>query len=98
MPENNDIARVHVWVTGRVQSVGFRSHVQYNAIQAGVMGWVRNVGYDSVEAVAEGPREGLDRLVEQMKTGPTGSRVDESKVEWEVPTAEFTRFYIRRSS
>jgi len=98
VPGNNDTLRVHVWVTGRVQGVGFRAHVQYVALQAGVTGWVRNVGYDSVEAVAEGRRETLDRFVQDMKTGAPGSRIDESKVEWENHTGEFTKFYIRRSS
>ncbi len=98
MPETKDAVRVHVWVTGRVQGVGFRAHVQYIALQVGVMGWVRNVGYDEVEAVAEGEREKLERFVDGMKAGPPGSHVDESRVEWENPTGEFSRFYVRRSS
>ncbi len=95
---NKDLVRVHVRVTGRVQGVGFRAHVQYSALQVGVTGWVRNVGYDEVEAVAEGEREKLERFVESVKTGPPGSHVDESKVEWHNATGEFTRFYVRRSS
>ena len=54
MAEGAELQRVHVWVKGRVQNVGFRAHVQYSARQIGVTGWVRNVGYDTVEAVAEG--------------------------------------------
>ncbi len=55
----------------------------------GVTGWVRNVGYDTVEAVAEGEREKVERFIEMMKEGPRMSRVDEAKVEWEEPTGEF---------
>jgi len=90
--------RTHIWVRGRVQGVGFRAHVEYSARQiGGLAGWVRNVGYDTVEAVAEGQRADVERLVEAMKQGPRGARVDESKVEWETPTSEFMVFGIRRS-
>lgn len=96
-PENK-IARAHIWVKGRVQGVGFRAHVEYRARQiGGLTGWVRNVGYDTVEAIAEGERADVERLIEIMKEGPRGARVDESKVEWEGPTGEFDRFGVRRS-
>ena len=97
MAERTELQRVHVWVKGRVQNVGFRAHVQYSARQIGVTGWVRNVGYDTVEAVAEGEREKLERLVEAVKTGPRGSQVDESNVEWQNATGEFLDFQMRRS-
>lgn len=97
MIERNDIQRVHVWVKGRVQNVGFRAHVQYSARQIGVTGWVRNVGHDTVEAAAEGDRERLDRFIQAMKTGPTGAQVDESNVEWQNATGEFADFQMRRS-
>ncbi|HEU4744808.1 MAG TPA: acylphosphatase, partial [Anaerolineales bacterium] len=59
--------------------------------------WVRNVGYDTVEAIAEGERENVERLIEEMKQGPRSSRVDESKVDWEKPTGEWDRFGVKRS-
>jgi acylphosphatase len=94
----NKIVRAHIRVKGRVQGVGFRAHVEYRARQiGGLTGWVRNVGYDSVEAIAEGERADVERLIEAMKEGPRGARVDESKVEWEGPTSEFERFGVRRS-
>jgi acylphosphatase len=94
----NEVVRAHIWVRGRVQGVGFRAHVEYSARKiGGLSGWVRNVGYDTVEAVAEGERADVDRLIEAMKQGPRASRVDESKVEWETPTGEFMQFGVRRS-
>lgn len=96
--KNNETVRAHIWVKGRVQGVGFRAHVEYSARQInGLTGWVRNVGYDTVEAVAEGGRAAVERLIQVMKDGPRGSRVDESKVEWESPTGEFDRFGVKRS-
>ena len=96
--ESNKIFRTHVWVKGRVQGVGFRAHVEYSARQiSGLTGWVRNVGYDTVEAIAEGERDKVDRFIAMMKEGPRASRVDESRVEWETPTGEFREFGVRRS-
>ena len=86
MTKQNELARVHVWVKGRVQAVGFRAFVHQNAVQIGVTGWVRNVGYDTVEAVAEGTREQLDSFLQMVKRGPSVSRVDESHEKWEQVT------------
>ena len=87
-----------MWVKGRVQGVGFRAHVEYHARQiGGLTGWVRNVGYDTVEAVAEGEKSKVERFIEMMKEGPRMSQVDDAKVEWENPTGEFQVFGVKRS-
>jgi len=93
-----EIVRAYMRVKGRVQGVGFRAHVEYSARQiGGLTGWVRNVGYDMVESVAEGERRKVERLIEAIKQGPRASRVDESNVEWETPTGEFLEFGVKRS-
>lgn len=82
-----------------MQGVGFRAHVEYYARQiGGVSGWVRNVGYDTVEAVVEGMRGDVVRFIGMMKEGPSMSRVDESRVEWEDVTGEFREFMVKRSA
>jgi acylphosphatase len=94
----NEMVRTHIWLRGRVQGVGFRAHVEYCARQVGgVTGWVRNVGYDEVEAVAEGKREQVEKWIELSRQGPRGARVDEARVEWEVVTGEYAGFGVRRS-
>lgn len=96
---DNEIIRVHIHVKGRVQGVGFRAHVEYHADQiGGINGWVRNVGYDTVECVAEGEREKIEKFIEFVKQGPRASRVDECKVEFENVTGEFMGFGVKRSS
>jgi acylphosphatase len=97
MTGQDDLVRVHVWVQGRVQAVGFRAFVQQNAFHIGVTGWVRNVGYDTVEAVAEGTREQIERFLQMVKRGPTGSRVDESREEWEQVSGELSSFRVKSS-
>ena len=89
--------RVHAWVRGRVQAVGFRAFVQQNAIRIGVTGWVRNVGYDTVEAVAEGSKEQIEEFLNMFKRGPLGSRVDDSREEWEQVSGEFEAFRVKPS-
>jgi acylphosphatase len=98
MPDSNSNVRLHIWVKGRVQNVGFRAFVEYQARQIGVLGWVRNVGDDTVEAVAEGEAARVDKLAEAMKTGPRGARVEESRIEPESATGEFRSFEVRRSA
>ena len=93
----NEMIRVHIWVQGRVQGVGFRAHVEYYGSRIGVTGWVRNVGYDTVEAVAEGTREQVDKFIEMVKQGPRASRVDEARVEYETVSGEFKEFGVKRS-
>lgn len=93
----NEVVRVHMWVKGRVHGVGFRAHVEYYALHMGAEGWVRNVGNDTVEAVAEGPRELVERFISMTSQGPRMSRVDEVKVEWEKATGEFGGFSVKQS-
>jgi acylphosphatase len=80
-----------------VQGVGFRAHVEYYALEIGVSGWVRNVGSDTVEAVAEGTREQIDQFIEMMKTGSRSSRVDETRIEYENPTGYPIGFIVKHS-
>lgn len=93
----NEIIRVHIWVKGRVQAVGFRSYVEYNALQIGVLGWVRNIDRDTVETVAEGTRAQIDEFIEMVKKGPGASRVDETRMEYEPTTGQLEGFSVKRS-
>lgn len=93
----DEVVRLHVWVKGRVQGVGFRAFVIENALAIGVTGWTRNVGYDTVESVAEGPRRKVEQFLQAVKAGPPASRVDRALEEWESPTGEFASFTVRRS-
>lgn len=98
-PSNpNEIVRAHIRVKGRVQGVGFRAHVEYHAGKIGTLtGWVRNVGWDTVECVAEGERARVEQLIAIIKQGPSISRVDECHVDYEIPTGEFSGFGVKSS-
>ena len=72
-------------VRGRVQGVFFRDGVREQARALRVAGWVSNRADGSVEAVLEGPRPAVERLIEWCRTGPPRARVDDVEVVWEEP-------------
>jgi len=94
-PKPSDPIRIHIWVTGRVQGVGYRAFVQQSGLLYNLTGWVCNVGYDGVETVAEGPREELEKFAEAVKNGPRAGRVDEARIEWETARGEFQNFSVK---
>jgi acylphosphatase len=79
------VQRRRVAVQGHVQGVFFRETTRRRALADGVAGWVRNLPDGSVEAVFEGERDAVDRLVAFMRDGPRGARVDWVDVVGEEP-------------
>jgi acylphosphatase len=62
-------------ISGRVQGVGFRAFVQYNANQLGVRGWVRNEDDGRVQVYAIGTADQLNRLTALLYQGPRFAEV-----------------------
>jgi acylphosphatase len=89
--------RAHIFVSGRVQGVFFRVETRYEAMKRNVAGWVRNTYGGRVEAIFEGEREDVEKLIEFCRKGPSGARVTKIDVQWEEYTGEFKSFKIRRS-
>jgi acylphosphatase len=92
---DSSLARVHALVTGSVQGVNFRSFTQKRAFELGVVGYVRNLPDSSVEFVAEGSRDALERLLDAVHVGPWMAVVENVDAQWQIPTGEFHRFEIR---
>lgn len=87
------VARIHVFLTGRVQGVGFRAFTVRKARGiGGLTGWVRNLRDGRVEAIIEGPKEKVDALLGHMKTGPRAARVDKMATQDETPEGKFKHF------
>jgi len=82
-------------IVGRVQGVGFRWFTWDAATREGVRGSVRNLPDGSVEAVAEGEREALDRFGWTISRGPAGGRVDHVDCEAGPATGQYHEFSIR---
>lgn len=87
-------ARAHLWISGRVQGVAYRASAAREAARLGVRGWVRNLPDGRVEAVAEGPADGVEAFIEWCRRGPTAARVDAVEIDRETPTGEFRRFDV----
>lgn len=83
-----DRTRVHVFVSGDVQGVEFREAIAAKATEQGVAGWVRNLPDGRVEAVLEGPRDEVYRVVGLCRAGPKGARVSSVQVDREPPKNE----------
>ncbi|MDX9992486.1 MAG: acylphosphatase [Anaerolineales bacterium] len=97
MDKSEPNQRLQIWVTGRVQGVGFRAFTARAAQTLGLRGWVRNLGYDQVEALAEGQRADLEAFAQIVRSGPRASRVDEFRHEWLSASGEFDGFAVRSS-
>ena len=69
-------AAARLIITGRVQGVGYRWWAQGQARALGLGGWVRNLKDGSVELVAAGPPQAIDRLAEACRHGPPAALVD----------------------
>lgn len=89
-------ARAHAFVSGRVQGVFFRAATEAKAEQiGGIAGWVRNLPDGRVEVTAEGPREGVEMLVEWLWHGPPSAQVRSVEVNWSAATGEFSGFGMK---
>ncbi len=92
-----ELSRLHAIVEGRVQGVGFRFFVQETANALGLTGWVRNRWDGSVEVLAEGQRETLEKLLNALNRGPRAAIVDLVTPEWQPASGEYSGFYVRAS-
>jgi acylphosphatase len=86
--------RAHVIISGHVQGVSFRAYTRDRAREAGVHGWVRNLNDGRVEAVFEGSRQAVQKLVSWCYSGPIQAQVEKVEVEWEEPTHQEGAFGI----
>ena len=81
---------------GRVQGVGFRYFVLREAEALGIHGWVRNRADGTVEALARGTKEELDRLQDRLQEGPRWSLVASISLTEESDEDVGQAFEIRR--
>lgn len=84
---------VHIFVSGKVQGVGFRYFTKYVARSLGVNGWVRNLEDGRVEIKATGSEEAIKKFIEKIHKGPIMADVRSVSVE-DVPREDFNFFEI----
>ena len=81
-------------VKGRVQRVGFRFFVENAAQREGIQGYVRNQHDGSVEIVAEGDADAMQRFEIAIWRGPAGARVDDVDTLNVEPSSRFAGFRV----
>jgi acylphosphatase len=62
-------------ILGRVQGVGFRAFVEFEALKRGVEGWVRNRRDGAVEAIFIAEDAAIAAMIAACERGPLGARV-----------------------
>ncbi len=87
---------IHALVSGRVQMVMFRDFTTRKAKKVGVKGWVQNLPDGTVEIVAQGNREALEKLIAYLNKGSILSRVENVTIEWREPQKFFDSFTLVR--
>lgn len=94
MSDTPDVRRVHLWVSGRVQGVFFRSTTAEQAKARGLTGWVRNARDGRVEAEVQGPPAAVDQLIDECRAGPPTAQVDDVQVEEIAPVPDERSFSV----
>ena len=88
--------RVQLHITGIVQGVCYRASARDEAVELGLTGWVKNNLDGSVEALAEGPTEAIERFIAWCRRGPPSAEVEDVVCTRGAATGEFQRFAIAR--
>ncbi|NJA04345.1 acylphosphatase [Methylococcaceae bacterium WWC4] len=86
---------LHIIVKGRVQGVYFRAYTQKQAVKLNLSGFVRNLSDGSVEIVASGHPDDLQKLVAWCHKGPLLAKVAELVVNAHQPDEHWQAFEIR---
>ena len=87
--------KAHIFVSGRVQGIFFRQNTQRKAQSLGITGWVKNLTDGRVEAVFEGEKEKVEKIIKWAKRGPILAKVNGIDIKWQEYQGGFDSFEIR---
>lgn len=88
--------RAHIYVSGRVQGVFFRSSTRGEALRLEIAGWVRNLNDGRVEGLFEGDSNKVNQIIEFCHKGPSSAIVERVEVFWEKYIGNIKDFRIIR--
>ncbi|MCF8009361.1 MAG: acylphosphatase [Halanaerobiales bacterium] len=91
----DDKTRKHIYVSGRVQGVGFRASTQQKAQMIGVTGWVKNLKDGRVEVVIEGSKKKVQKMLDYLNKGPRFANVNSLNISDQKPSDHYNRFSIK---
>ena len=86
---------IRIKIEGEVQGVFYRQSTQEKALKLGIKGTVRNCEDDSVEIIATGAKEQLEKLISWCWKGPPKATVTNVTMQ-ELSLQPFNNFSIIR--
>ena len=87
--------RLHLYLSGSVQGVGFRWHAEKIARRiSGITGFVRNLSDGRVEIVVEGDEALLHQFQKDLEEGILSRNIDHVEAIDESHTGKFSDFSI----
>ena len=84
-----------IFISGKVQGVGFRFHAHEEAARLGLKGWVRNLPDGRVELLVTGEEQSVASMIKWLHKGPPTAKVEKVDVADSKEKAQ-DQFYIRR--
>ena len=82
------LSRARIFVSGDVHGVGLRYYAKEQADILGLSGFVKNLPDGRVEAVFEGEREAVEKIIAWARRGPHYASVSGVEANWEEPVGE----------
>lgn len=77
----DDLTALTVFITGRVQGVGYRDWTRRQAAELGLKGWVRNESDGTVRALIIGSNAAVAEMARRCWKGPQFASVTDVKTE-----------------
>jgi acylphosphatase len=90
----SELVRVHLRIEGKVQGVYFRNNLKLTARENKVKGWVRNLREGSVDALLEGNRGDVEKVIKWSHRGPANAVVARVMVTEGSYKGDFSSFEI----
>jgi len=86
--------RAQVVIAGRVQGVFYRATTKDMAKQLGLNGWVKNLSDGRVEAIFEGEKTTIHKIIAWCHQGPPSAKVTDVTVHYSKYLGEFKEFSV----
>ncbi|MHC1576427.1 MAG: acylphosphatase [Methanosarcinaceae archaeon] len=87
-----------IYISGKVQGVYYRGFTQSVAMRLGIVGYAQNLPDGRVKVLAQGDRQNVWELLDNLRLGPRLADVHDVNVQWYIPVNALneTGFSIRR--
>ncbi len=94
-PSTNNRVGAEIFVSGRVQGVGYRFFTERAAAKYGILGWSGNLPDGRVALEIEAEEGDAKKFIKDLEKGPAMARVEDVKVYWKTCAGRFKNFTIR---